>query len=423
MIYPVTVDTLLASASSWRDNTQLVVLETRLEPGLVTSVQEYLERGGKIWDLTDNSQLYHEENYFNSSGQTELEEQEVATVLRDKFNILVKSEKEEEIKYTVGFLFGDTETFLERKSGLVKQRTMSMDLRSPPSQTDPSESYLPVRSGGDCQQFDQELYFSTLNTLRLGRVLLYVPVLTSSMAVFDGASLWDGMAVIAGRQTAGVGRAGNRWLSPPGCSMFSLQTFLSADSYLGRRPSLLQHLVTLASVEAVRSQDGREDLDVRIKWPNDIYYGKQLKLGGVIAKSSFFGNQLSVTIGAGFNLDNSLPTNSLNNIIRTQGQKVLILMQEVLVAETFNRLEHLISECNGGNVSGVLELYYKYWLHQNQRVKITTEQRTEEREVTVIGIDEFGFLQVKDDEENMFSVTCDGNSFDMMEGLIRPKCN
>ena len=60
-------------------------------------------------------------------------------------------------------------------------------------------------------------------------------------------------------------------------------------------------------------------------------------------------------------------------------------------------------------------------LPQDQRVKITSEQRTEERNVTVIAIDEFGFLQVRDDDGEIFSVTCDGNSFDMMEGLIKPK--
>ena len=201
--------------------------------------------------------------------------------------------------------------------------------------------------------------------------------------------------------------------------MFSLQTCrIPTDSYLGRRPSLVQHLVTLASVEAVRTVEGLEDLDIRIKWPNDIYYGKQVKLGGVIAKSSFMGSKLSVTIGAGINLDNKLPTNSLNNIIRSQGRPEL--RQETLLAETFNKLEFLISECNKGKMAAVLELYYKYWLHGNQRVRITTEDKTDERNVTVIGIDEFGFLQVEDGD-SIFSVTDDGNSFDMMEGLIKPK--
>ena len=38
----VEADTLLAN-KCWRDNTQLVVLETKLESGLVKSVQEYLD--------------------------------------------------------------------------------------------------------------------------------------------------------------------------------------------------------------------------------------------------------------------------------------------------------------------------------------------------------------------------------------------
>ena len=237
--------------------------------------------------------------------------------------------------------------------------------------------------------------------------------------MFEGSWQCDGLAVVPGRQTTGEGRAGNRWLSPLGCSMFSLQLSLPTNSHLGRRPSLLQHLVTLATVQAVRTQEGLEDLDVRIKWPNDVYYGRQVKLGGVIAKSSFMGSQLSVTIGAGINLSNKLPTNSLNNIIRHKGLREL--KQETLLAETFNKLEFFISECNSGRLGAVLELYYKYWLHESQRVRITTEDKTDERNVTVIGIDEFGFLQVKSSDESIFSVTCDGNSFDMMEGLIKPK--
>lgn len=43
------------------------------------------------------------------------------------------------------------------------------------------------------------------------------------------------------------------------------------------------------------------------------------------------------------------------------------------------------------------------------------------RPVTIMGIDEFGFLKVKERSGNIFTVQPDGNSFDMMEGLIAPK--
>ena len=424
VVYPVTP--LAVSSNSWRNNTRLLILETKLEENLLASVQEYLDGGGKVWDLSDNEGLSHAENYVSSTIETVMNVGEMSSVLEDRFNIDTNKDgaeagqEEEDNPYTAGYLFGATER-LGVSENLVKQKNLTLDFRPRGRQGSPSESHLPILQSApeDGLQFDQELYLSQLRTEVLGRVVLYVPVVSSSMRVLEGRWECEGLAVVPARQTAGVGRAGNKWLSPPGCSMFSLQLSLPASSHLGRRPSLLQHLVTLATVQAVRTVEGLEDLEVGIKWPNDIYYGRQVKLGGVIAKSSFMGSQLSVTIGAGINLDNNLPTKSLNKIITDLGRRQL--KQETLLAETFNQLEFLISECNQGRLAAVLELYYKYWLHDNQRVRITREDKTEERNVTVIGIDEFGFLQVKDSDESVFSVTCDGNSFDMMEGLIKPK--
>ena len=37
--------------------------------------------------------------------------------------------------------------------------------------------------------------------------------------------------------------------------------------------------------------------DIRLKWPNDIYFGRQTKLGGVIVHCSFFKNKLTCNIG------------------------------------------------------------------------------------------------------------------------------
>lgn len=46
----------------------------------------------------------------------------------------------------------------------------------------------------------------------------------------------------------------------------------------------------------------------------------------------------------------------------------------------------------------------------------------DEKTAKIVGIDEFGFLQVQpDDSKEKFSVQPDGNSFDMIRGLIIPK--
>lgn len=48
-----------------------------------------------------------------------------------------------------------------------------------------------------------------------------------------------------------TGRSSNQWLSPPGCAMFSLQVHFPIDSYLGRHPSILQHVATTALVSSL----------------------------------------------------------------------------------------------------------------------------------------------------------------------------
>ena len=40
-----------------------------------------------------------------------------------------------------------------------------------------------------------------------------------------------------------------------------------------------------------------QELNLRIKWPNDIYFGRNIKLGGVIVNSSVMGNLMHANIG------------------------------------------------------------------------------------------------------------------------------
>ena len=53
--------------------------------------------------------------------------------------------------------------------------------------------------------------------------MMVCKVLNSSFDVIEGNLLRHGLAVVVDRQLAGRGRSGNKWLSPEGCAMFSLQ--------------------------------------------------------------------------------------------------------------------------------------------------------------------------------------------------------
>lgn len=95
-----------------------------------------------------------------------------------------------------------------------------------------------------------------LATRELGRLVIYVPLVTSSMGVVGKLSLAHGLAVIPRYQTNGSGRSKNKWLGADGCLMFTLQLRISLASVLGQRIPLIQHLMATAVVHAILREDG-----------------------------------------------------------------------------------------------------------------------------------------------------------------------
>lgn len=59
-------------------------------------------------------------------------------------------------------------------------------------------------------------------------------------------------------------------------------------------------------------------------------------------------------------------------------------------------------------------------MYSGQSVKICL-QKDQEKEAEIVGIDDFGFLEVKLPTGTIEIVQPDGNSFDMLKGLIIPK--
>jgi BirA family transcriptional regulator, biotin operon repressor / biotin---[acetyl-CoA-carboxylase] ligase len=122
------------------------------------------------------------------------------------------------------------------------------------------------------------------------------------------AALWaekgapDLSLVVAGEQTAGKGRLGRSWISPPGLSLaFSL--VLRPQVLEVPVPSHLSALGALAVCQAFQNQYG---LEAQIKWPNDILLGHK-KVSGVLPELLWNGNLLqAVVLGIGINLGSAL---------------------------------------------------------------------------------------------------------------------
>ncbi|XP_074466899.1 biotin--protein ligase isoform X1 [Sebastes fasciatus] len=221
-------------------------------------------------------------------------------------------------------------------------------------------------------QFSMETYSENLKTSLLGHTLLYAEVVTSTMDLLQGLTLHlpkdVGLIAVAARQSRGRGRGGNAWLSPPGCAMFTVTVQVEQSSRLGQRIPFLQHLAALAVVEAVRTLPGYQDIDLRVKWPNDIYYSNLMKLGGVLVTSTVMGSTFHLLIGCGFNVTNSNPTVCINDLIQQHNLQHDSSLQPLscsqLIGRTVSCLEVLIDSFQRGGPDAVLPTYYKRWLHR-----------------------------------------------------------
>jgi BirA family transcriptional regulator, biotin operon repressor / biotin---[acetyl-CoA-carboxylase] ligase len=102
-----------------------------------------------------------------------------------------------------------------------------------------------------------------------------------ALAARDGH---EGALVIADEQTAGRGRHGRNWYSPPGSGLCVSIVLRPRDARVDpqRATSLLTLAAGLALAEGVESATG---LRADIKWPNDLLVGRR-KLAGILAESA-----------------------------------------------------------------------------------------------------------------------------------------
>ncbi|KAE8621482.1 hypothetical protein XENTR_v10004847 [Xenopus tropicalis] len=314
--------------------------------------------------------------------------------------------------------------------GLIKSGKMSLKVcPSPQPDIDVSPTLSPLVTQPEsftCEEFSVERYSESLCTDKLGKIVLFAEVTTTTFNLLEGLMFHEpkemGLIAIAAHQTQGKGRGGNAWLSPKGCALMTLHISIPLLSELGQRIAFVQHLMSLAVVESVRSLPGYEDIDLRVKWPNDIYYGDLMKIGGVLVNSTLMGNTFHILIGCGFNVSNSNPTVCINDLIaqhnKTYKTNIEPLRVDTLIARAVTALEGLIKAFQSKGPDGVLPAYYKYWLHSGAKVRLGGDDGPL---AWIIGVDDSGFLQVLQEGKEIVSVHPDGNSFDMLRNLIIPK--
>ncbi len=107
----------------------------------------------------------------------------------------------------------------------------------------------------------------------------------------------EGLVVVADHQTAGRGRLGRRWESPPGANL--LASVLLRPACGVEDVHLCTGAVALAGADACEEVAG---VEAALKWPNDLLVGPA-KLAGVLAEVDVAaGSLVAVVVGIGINV-------------------------------------------------------------------------------------------------------------------------
>ena len=235
---------------------------------------------------------------------------------------------------------------------------------------------------------------NTFSTLFVGQnliKLLEVDSTNSFLKVLASNSepLTEGTVIMADKQFAGRGQQDNVWHAEPGLNL-TFSIYLKPAFLAVTKQFLLNMAVSIGIRNALQSF---VKVGLRIKWPNDIYYGDQ-KMGGVLIENILSGaTYKSSIIGIGINVNQR---HFDLRQVKTATSVREILQQDVnlieLLAEICSHIEKQYLRLKAGNDVQLMEDYvsglYKFnepWMYR---------QNGEVIEGRIIEVTESGLLGV-----------------------------
>lgn len=203
----------------------------------------------------------------------------------------------------------------------------------------------------------------------------------------------EGCTVITDFQTAGRGQRGNQWQGAPAenlmLSVVWQPTFLAATEQFR-----LSQAVALGVHDWAATLLG-PDHNLKLKWPNDLYYGNQ-KLGGILIENSLNGPKTQHSIiGIGLNINQqelALPT--ATSFAQLTGRAY---DRATLAARLLECLERRYLQLRAGQV-GTLRRDYLQALYRYQETHpFIIDGRTVSGQI--VGVEDDGRLAVAIDNE------------------------
>jgi BirA family biotin operon repressor/biotin-[acetyl-CoA-carboxylase] ligase len=260
---------------------------------------------------------------------------------------------------------------------------------------------------------DNSLVAQAISGLPLGSLRVYEKTgsTNTDAASWAMAGASDLALVVTDEQTAGRGRMGRSWHTPPGAALaFSLVLRPSRPetSSSGSSPWNTARYTALGALAVCQALRTEYDLDARIKWPNDVLLSGK-KTAGVLVEAQWDGGDLSaVILGIGVNVTPaSVPAAEQLNYPATCVESVL--------GRTVPRLEllrHILVGLLAWRErmweSGFIQSSEQWLALRGEWVEVRSENisgETQTRAGCVLGLDESGRLRLQDSTGDVFTLS------------------
>jgi BirA family transcriptional regulator, biotin operon repressor / biotin---[acetyl-CoA-carboxylase] ligase len=207
----------------------------------------------------------------------------------------------------------------------------------------------------------------------------------------------EGLVIVADEQTAGRGRRGHTWFSPPGSGLYVSVVLAPADAAIDP-PRAVTLLTLAAGVGLAEGIEQATGLRVALKWPNDLQVARR-KLGGILAESSDPTDRVrTVVVGYGINVrPASFPPELRDRATSLESELGRAVDRHHLLAETLAALSRRYEDLLAGRFDAILDAWRRLAPGASgARVEWTTNAGTVSGRTA--GIDDRGALLVRIDD-------------------------
>ncbi len=166
--------------------------------------------------------------------------------------------------------------------------------------------------------------------------------------------------VITDNQISGKGRGNHSWISAPNksitCSFLLKQIF--------QKINIHSFLIPLAIIKGIKKFT---NINLNVKWPNDIIY-KNKKIAGILIESKKNNHNYLFNIGIGINVNEDIGDFTDDLKAKATSLKIITnqtIQREPLLASIFNELDQLI---NTNNSNSIINEWIKCCYHINKEI-------------------------------------------------------